>query len=172
MAQANAAMKTYHIQPAGFISRFIAFVIDLVIISLMMFLVIAGVNLITNFFNFDALIARALGEGSAIIDMLEHIIVLATTFAGLLLGVFYFLVFWTLAGFTPGKAVLGLRIVRPDREPITGARALLRFVGYWVSAIPLFLGYIWVLLDHHRQGWHDKMAGTYVVYVREIDDEV
>jgi hypothetical protein len=28
----------------------------------------------------------------------------------------------------------------------------------------LFLGYLWILFDNRRQGFHDKLAGTYVVY--------
>jgi uncharacterized RDD family membrane protein YckC len=41
--------------------------------------------------------------------------------------------------------------------------ALRRFIGYFISGI-LFLGFLWVLLDSRRQGWHDKIAGTFVIY--------
>ncbi len=40
---------------------------------------------------------------------------------------------------------------------------VLRYVGYYVSTVPLFLGLIWVGLDSRKQGWHDKLAGTVVV---------
>jgi hypothetical protein len=41
---------------------------------------------------------------------------------------------------------------------------LLRFVGYIVSGAVLSLGFLWVALDGKRQGWHDKLARTYVVH--------
>ena len=171
VTQTNAAMKTFHVHPAGFISRFVAFIIDLVIISLIMFLFIAGVNLIINFFNFSVLFGQIFGEDSSLLNTMEQIIVLITAFSGLLFTFVYFMFFWVMAGFTPGKAVMGLRVVRENREPITWRRAFLRMLGYWVSAIPFFLGYVWILFDQHRQGWHDKMADTYVVYVRDITDD-
>ena len=59
---------------------------------------------------------------------------------------------------------MGVRIARINGQPLTIRRALLRYVGYWLSAIPLGLGFFWVLVDDRRQCWHDKLAGTYVVY--------
>jgi hypothetical protein len=44
---------------------------------------------------------------------------------------------------------------------------VLRYVGYLVSAIVVSLGFIWILFDSKRQGWHDKIAKTYVVYFDE-----
>ncbi|MBX3651771.1 MAG: RDD family protein [Burkholderiales bacterium] len=34
---------------------------------------------------------------------------------------------------------------------------------YIASALPLFLGFIWVGIDKRKQGWHDKLAGTVVI---------
>jgi uncharacterized RDD family membrane protein YckC len=42
-------------------------------------------------------------------------------------------------------------------------RSFLRYVGYWVAWITLFIGFIWVAFDGRKQGWHDKIAGTLVV---------
>jgi uncharacterized RDD family membrane protein YckC len=72
--------------------------------------------------------------------------------------------FWVERQGTPGKLVLGLRIVDADTggAPTVG-RLVLRYVGYLVSAIPLGLGYLWAIWDPRRQGWHDKMAGTLVI---------
>jgi uncharacterized RDD family membrane protein YckC len=71
--------------------------------------------------------------------------------------------FWMLAGQTPGKRVMGVRIVRTDGQRLKWGNAIRREVGYGISTI-LFLGYLWVLVDNRRQGWHDKLAGTMVVY--------
>lgn len=40
---------------------------------------------------------------------------------------------------------------------------VVRYIGYYVSALGLCLGFIWVAFDKRKQGWHDKMAGTVVV---------
>ena len=40
---------------------------------------------------------------------------------------------------------------------------VVRVLGYIVSAI-LMLGFIWIAVDRRRQGFHDKLAGTFVVY--------
>jgi uncharacterized RDD family membrane protein YckC len=76
----------------------------------------------------------------------------------------YYLYFWSFLGYTPGKFLLGLIIVRRDGSKLTLGRAFLRFIGYWVSAIPLFFGFIWIIFDRRRQGWHDKLADTQVIY--------
>jgi uncharacterized RDD family membrane protein YckC len=76
----------------------------------------------------------------------------------------YYTFFWTLVGFTPGKAILGLKVARKNGSKVSFGRALVRFFAYWISAIPLFLGFFWVLWDPKRQGWHDKIAGTQVFY--------
>jgi uncharacterized RDD family membrane protein YckC len=74
------------------------------------------------------------------------------------------LLFWAERQATPGKMVLGLRIIDAETGgPPTLGRMMLRYVGYLVSAIPLGLGYLWVLWDKNRQGWHDRMAGTLVI---------
>jgi uncharacterized RDD family membrane protein YckC len=74
--------------------------------------------------------------------------------------------FWFFWAATPGKLLLDMKIV--DAE--TGERPkfsqwVIRYVGYFVSLIPLGLGFIWVILDPKKQGWHDKMAKTIVVEV-------
>ena len=81
-----------------------------------------------------------------------------------LLGFVYAVAFWTWRGQTPGKMALGLRIVRAeDGGPIDIGRAVLRYVGLVISFAVLLLGVIWVGFDPRRQGWHDKIAGTFVI---------
>ena len=45
-------------------------------------------------------------------------------------------------------------------------QALTRYVGFFVSVTPLFLGFVWVAFDRRKQAWHDKMARTVVIYRR------
>jgi uncharacterized RDD family membrane protein YckC len=81
-----------------------------------------------------------------------------------LIAIVYFVGFWTWRGQTPGMILLGLRIAREaDGAPPGLARSILRYVGYFISQLPLFLGFIWIAFDSRKQGWHDKIAGTVVV---------
>ena len=77
----------------------------------------------------------------------------------------YNIVFWWLRGQTPGKWLLGLRVVALGGGKVTLGRAVLRFVGYLLSALPFYLGFLWIL-GSERRGFHDRLAGTEVVYTR------
>jgi uncharacterized RDD family membrane protein YckC len=79
------------------------------------------------------------------------------------IGIAYYLYFWTSTGQTIGHKLLNLRVVKTDGSPLTVGNALLRYVGWIVSAIPFGLGFLWVIWDANKQGWHDKIASTYVV---------
>ena len=75
-----------------------------------------------------------------------------------------FIAFWLYRQATPGKMVLSLRVV----DATTGGTLSLgqsigRYLGYYVSTIPLLMGLIWVAFDRRKQGWHDKLAGTVVI---------
>lgn len=78
------------------------------------------------------------------------------------------IVFWVIKQATPGKMALRLRIVdaRTGQAPGTG-QCIGRYLAYFVSALPLCLGFIWVAFDSRKQGWHDKIAGTVVVRRRQ-----
>lgn len=81
----------------------------------------------------------------------------------------YSAIFWVLVGRTPGKAALGLRVVRVDERALGWGTALLRGVGYAVSSI-LMIGFMWIAVDRRHQGFHDKLARTFVVYDASDDD--
>lgn len=85
--------------------------------------------------------------------------------AGILLVIFYFPVSWLLTGGrSAGKVVFGLRIERVDGRPLRVRTCLVREAAYWISAVPFCLGFLWILFDHDRRGWHDRLSGTRVVY--------
>ena len=73
---------------------------------------------------------------------------------------------WNSIGWSPGKRVVGLRIVREEGGPPGPSRGFGRSVGAVVSDLLLGLGYLWALWDRNNQTWHDKLAGTYVVLAR------
>ncbi len=72
--------------------------------------------------------------------------------------------FWVYRQATPGKIAIGARIVdaRTGGRPSTG-QLIGRYFAYYVSMLPLMLGFIWVAFDARKQGWHDKLANTVVV---------
>ena len=85
------------------------------------------------------------------------------TAVGVLISLLYYVGFWSKSGQTVAKDVLGMQIVGTDGKIPSVGKALLRYVGYIISAVALSLGFLWVAFDHKRQGWHDKIARTYVV---------
>jgi uncharacterized RDD family membrane protein YckC len=72
--------------------------------------------------------------------------------------------FWRYCGATPGKVALGVKIVDArDGSAPTTARLVVRLLAYLVSAIPMYLGFLWIGIDRRKQGWHDKIARTIVI---------
>ncbi|HXJ23032.1 MAG TPA: RDD family protein [Polyangia bacterium] len=137
-------------QRAGFMSRFTAFVLDAVILTVALrgatWFVVASDKTLRGFHH--------LIDPAAIIRALVPALVAV-----------YLTMFWRLFGQTPGKWLMGLKVVRPGGGPLTFGRALLRCAGYLLSALPAYAGFIWIL-GPRRRGWHDQIAGTQVVYVR------
>lgn len=74
------------------------------------------------------------------------------------------ILFWIYRSATPGKMLVEAVIVDAQTgAPPTTRQAIVRYLGYYVSIIPLLLGLIWVAFDPRKQGWHDKLAGTVVI---------
>jgi uncharacterized RDD family membrane protein YckC len=149
---------------AGFWRRFIAYMIDGFILSviLIVFVIVAGVA----YFN-----GAMSGSSRDLLVRLSQPKTMAmfTTWIWafpLFMNIAYFTYFHGTTGRTPGKMLLGLQVVSANGEPISYGVAFLRSAGYFVSGFIFCLGYIWIGLDKRKQGWHDKIAGT-VVIVRE-----
>ena len=82
----------------------------------------------------------------------------------ILLFVLNFVVLAGSNGQSAGMRILGIYIVREDGKPFTIKDAALRhLVGYPLSTVAFFLGFLWMLWDPRQQGWHDKIAHTLVV---------
>lgn len=97
-----------------------------------------------------------------VIDMFLNILHLGAL--GVIVGLIYFVYFWSeQKGQTLGDRVLKIRVVREDGKPIDIMTGVIRYIGYIVSGIVIFLGFLWIIWDKKKQGWHDKMAGTVVV---------
>jgi len=76
----------------------------------------------------------------------------------------YFVLFWTLAGETPGMRLMAVRVSNGAGDPPRLGQALRRLIGMVLAALPFFAGYLLVLVDDRRRGLRDMLAGTVVVY--------
>jgi uncharacterized RDD family membrane protein YckC len=88
--------------------------------------------------------------------------------AYLLWSVGYFVVFWATTGQTPGSRALHIRVRAASGERLRPRRALVRFVGLTLAVLPLFAGFLLILVDDRRRGLHDVLARTVVT---EAEDE-
>lgn len=76
------------------------------------------------------------------------------------------LVLWSKKQASIGKMAISVKIVdaKTGKAP-TKKQLIGRYFAYLLSSLPLCLGFLWIAFDPKKQGWHDKLAGTAVVYV-------
>jgi uncharacterized RDD family membrane protein YckC len=84
--------------------------------------------------------------------------------SGLLLPPLIVVGCWIAWGATPGKMMCGLRILD---EPTGGRPSAWQCIGRYVLALLALacagLGYLYIVIDPRKQGWHDKIVRTLVV---------
>lgn len=66
-------------------------------------------------------------------------------------------------GQTIGKKIMGIKVVTVAGGSLDATRAFIRSLSKILSALPLYLGFLWALWDDRHQAWHDKIADTLVV---------
>jgi len=137
-------------QRAGFVTRLCALVAD----ALILWLVLYGAASLLS------LLGHALRRFAPPISLGHLVVIGAPAVAGL-----YNVVFWWLRGQTPGKWLLGIKVVALGGGKVGLGASLVRFAGYLLSALPFYLGFLWIL-GRERRGFHDRLAGTEVVYAR------
>lgn len=74
------------------------------------------------------------------------------------------ILFWVYKAATPGKMAVDSKVIdaKTGEKPTVG-QSIIRYIGYYISALPLGLGYFWALFDEKNRTWHDLIAGTVVV---------
>jgi len=135
----------------GLITRMLAGVVDLGLISLALSI---GSGLLAS-------IIPAVSGGS---DGLSIWGVLTFGVVGFLLGCAYFVLFWALVGQTPGMRLLSIHLEVGETHELGLRPAIRRLLGVLVALVPAGLGFFAILLSPQRRGWHDRIAGTEVVY--------
>ncbi len=84
----------------------------------------------------------------------------------------YYIWAYSTSGQTSGKHLMGIKVVSIDGSPLNWRKGVLRFIGYLLSDLSFFLGYLWSIWDADKQAWHDKIAGTRVVPASATDEQV
>jgi uncharacterized RDD family membrane protein YckC len=141
---------------AGLVTRAIAIAIDLGIANLLAALTLAIIGVIRS----------ALGFSGSV----ELAGILAGALGWFVWLMLYFVTFWTVTGQTPGDRLVGIRVVTDTDGDLKFRHAVVRFFAMILCAIPLGAGFIPVLFDDRRRGYHDRAAGTVVRWVPEEDE--
>ncbi len=141
--------RTQYGEYAGFVTRLIAMIIDLLLLSVFVTLVAVLGNFLTQVLPLDRGAKLVIAISSIVVDV------------GVIIG--YFVVLLTFAGQTIGKRVMGVRVVSADGGRIKPGQAGRRLLGSILS-LPLFWGYLIALGDDKRRAFHDRLAGTLVIY--------
>jgi uncharacterized RDD family membrane protein YckC len=149
---------------AGFVSRLLGIAIDLGIIGTIT-VVVSWISLsMLQYIGIDIRECPPLDAGLGGGALMCVVIQWTGIAVGLSFPSIYTLFFWTTTGQTPGKAVMGLRVVRLDGRPMTLWTGIVRLAGFSVSLASAGLGFLLALADNRRQALHDKFAGTCVIY--------
>jgi uncharacterized RDD family membrane protein YckC len=144
---------------AGIASRVLAFSIDVFVLIVAVLVAGLFVRAIVSIFSLDRLLPSIFGPAGFDAVRIAGSGVLASVIACV-----YWIFGWTFIGGTVGKMVMGLRVVGPGGSRVGFWRSLRRVIGYFISALALGLGFLWVIFNKRHHSWADKAAGTSVVY--------
>ena len=147
------AKESYTVDYAGFWLRLAAMAIDSAVLAFLLWLYNGILPILFGRGWMGAAASDAAGGAYWTLVMLISTLIVAA----------YFIIFWHWRGQTPGKLALRITIVRFNGDPIGWGGAIMRFMGYIISVMPILIGFIWVAFDSRRQGLHDKLAETYVI---------
>ena len=152
----NNEMDQTEIHYLGFNARFVAFLIDSTAASILMAPVISRLIDDVDLSNYE------LSDQSQLMELLERMTIQLSV--DLLFMGTIFVLFWVYKNATPGKMLFKSVIV--DAKTLSApstSQNIIRYLGYFISLLPLGLGFIWIAFDKRKQGWHDKLAGTVVI---------
>jgi uncharacterized RDD family membrane protein YckC len=115
--------------------------------------------------SFGVRFVAALIDGILLAVVNAVLTVVDLQIAGLIVSLAYFTYFeGGETGQTIGKRVMNIRVADFENGAAIGyGRAAIRWVARFLSAIPLGLGYFWMLWDAEKQTWHDKLSTSVVV---------
>ncbi|HYL70745.1 MAG TPA: RDD family protein [Candidatus Dormibacteraeota bacterium] len=153
------------LQYAGFWIRFLAYLIDGIVLWIPLGIIFA-LTIAPTVQPINCTFINTTGFQSATCSGIGPLVGAFGIFwlIGLIVPAVYDVVLWSWLGQTLGQKALGLHVVDANTGTrISVGRAIGRYIGLLVSSWVLFLGLIWAGFDPRKQGWHDKMASTFVV---------
>ena len=142
------AAEPVEVAYGGFVTRTLAFAIDAVLIDVGALAFTGLVALVLSIFP----VSHGTRNVLAVVGGALFVLWVIT----------YFTTFWITTGQTPGSRVMQIRVVRTEGRTLRPRHALVRLVGMLIS-LPLFWGYLPILVTDRRRGVFDAMAGTVVV---------
>lgn len=135
-----------NMQYAGGGVRFLAALIDVIVIMVVSFIL-------------GLVLALALGKNGETLGSLLSIVI----------NIGYFVFYQAINGQTLGKKAMKIKVVDlSGNKPTIMTFFLREIIGKLISAIILLIGYLMILWDAKKQGLHDKIAGTVVVKVGDL----
>jgi uncharacterized RDD family membrane protein YckC len=141
----------------GFLLRMLAYMIDCIILyAITLTLLLAG---------FIFLRSGTIDIGQTDTAVLLRLLVAPYMIASTIIEAFYFTYCFAVTGQTIGKWICGLRVVNARGELLGFKKAFFRWLGYLVSRFFLYAGFIWVAFSSEKRGWHDTIAGSYVIRI-------
>jgi len=142
-------------EKADFGTRFFAWLIDIMAMSLLSWIV--GLLL-------SACASFALSADSDMLALIAGLTAFLTFFILLFFQFFYFGYFWSKNGQSVGMRLLNIKTLRRDGGTMSFFRAGFRgTLGYWISGLLFGLGYLWAAFDADKEAWHDKLFDTAVL---------
>jgi len=153
--------EEYALEYAGFWIRLGASIIDIIFILLILY----TIYYIVSGFSVQTVSTTLSIPSVGLTSWLINLVYL------LGLSLVYIIGFWLWRGQTPGKMIVGIKVIRTDSSPITWQYACRRYLGYIASTLILCIGFIIIAFDKRKQGLHDRIADTYVVKlpVRQVE---
>ena len=146
---ARKAPRTGLVPEAGLVSRTVAFAIDYGVVTVVLLVISAVVNLIAGFFT---------NQPPGVLALLAGVVAFGAV------GAVYLVAFWTLDRQTPGMRFMRLKIEPVVEDDVSFWDALRRLFGF-VASFVFLIGYLMILFSDRRRGLLDRVADTVVIYV-------
>ena len=144
------ARESYQGHYAGFASRFLSFVVDIIVITAVFLVVLAAI-----WFSAKILTGTSIAFNHGNIWVLIGYVIWAFI---------YFARSWGANGRTVGMALFGVQVVRSDGGDVNERKAALRTLVFPLSFLFLGLGFLGIVFGDRRRALHDVLAGTTVIY--------
>jgi uncharacterized RDD family membrane protein YckC len=137
---------------AGLVTRAVAFLIDAAIVNGVALAAVGAAELCLSMF------------GTSLGDLPTAVKIVFGAGGWIALNLLYFVGSWTITGQTAGNRVMSIRVEATDGALLSIWRAIIRLVGVVLAAIPLFAGFLPILVSDRRRGLQDWLAGSVVVF--------